>query len=122
MLSTLYDPVVISVSDGVNSAVSLNSFKIQINNYPPDVSMIILTDVTVKVGQIISFPLVAQDELALDLLVFSQEPIYQLSFVSFTKNVVSLQPSFMEINFKYTAHFLVSDGVNLPVPMPLFNI
>lgn len=54
MKTTTYPSVVLSVSDGVNT-VNLNPFKVEVQNLAPNETGLVINDVTVKVGQQVSF-------------------------------------------------------------------
>jgi len=62
MGTTTYPEVILSVSDGVNT-VNLNPFKVVVQNLQPDISGLVIDDVTVKVGQKVSFLVNVSDEL-----------------------------------------------------------
>jgi hypothetical protein len=50
MKTTTYPSVIFSVSDGVNTPVNLNPFKVVVENLPPNVTGLVISDVTIKVG------------------------------------------------------------------------
>ena len=54
MKTKTYQPVVLSVSDGVNT-INLNPFKVVVQNLAPNETGLVINDVTVKVGQQVSF-------------------------------------------------------------------
>jgi hypothetical protein len=62
MKTTTYPSVVLSVSDGVNT-VDLNPFKVVVQNLAPNETGLVIDDVTVKVGQQVSFLVNVTDEL-----------------------------------------------------------
>jgi hypothetical protein len=67
METKTYPEVILSVSDGVNT-VNLNSFIVVIQNLPPNETGVVINDVTVKVGQKVSFLVNVKDELPYNLI------------------------------------------------------
>ncbi len=93
---------------------------LQINNAPPNIAGIVLNNVTVKVGQSWSFVVDAPDELPFNLLDITQHHEAILSFITTSKNSVTISPSFNLEDSIWIARLLISDGVNAAVSLPKF--
>ena len=114
MKTTTYPSVILSVSDGVNSPVNLNPFKVVVENRPPNIAGLVIDDVTVKVGQQISFLVNVTDELPYNFLDLNMQVGSFIKFVSVAHvgeiwNRVMIQPSFNEPDYIWTANLTASD-------------
>ncbi len=114
MKTTTYPSVILSVSDGINSPVNLNPFKVVVENLPPNIAGLVIDDVTVKVGQKISFLVNVTDELPYNFLDLNLQVGSFIKFVSTVHvgeiwNKVMIQPSFNEPDYIWTANLTASD-------------
>ena len=123
----MFSSVILSVSDGVNPPVNLNPFDVEVKNLPPNITGVVLNDVTVKVGKLVSFQVNVTDELPFNLLDLDPQVANSIGFVSTAMvadiwNRVTIAPGFNETDYIWTARLTISDGVNEAVRLPSFKI